>query len=95
MQNKNKQNERFFKCKIKCSCKGVCSAKRLKQFPICQEIKKSVCRKIACMVNGIKPTMITLDNARSKSNKKIDETSDDDYSDACDESEDQVEDSIS
>ena len=47
------------------------------------------------MVNGIKPTMITLDNARSKSNKKIDETSDDDYSDACDESEDQVEDSIS
>ena len=97
MQNKNKQNERFFKCKTKCSCKGVCAAKGLKQCPVCQEIKKSVCSKIACMVNGIKPTMITLDNARSrsKSKKKIDETSDDDYSDACDESEDEVEDSLS
>ena len=55
---KEELRERFFKCKSKCICKGICKAKDLKECPHCHSIMKSTCSKIKCQVNGKKPLMI-------------------------------------
>lgn len=69
-QQKNKEKELFYRCKIKCVCNGICAAKGLKECPVCHEIKKSVCSKASCRVDGMKPMMITPATATSTRRKK-------------------------
>lgn len=44
---KEELRERFFKCKSKCICEGVCEAK---ECPNCHSVMKSTCSKIKCQV---------------------------------------------
>ena len=51
-QEKDQEKELFFKCKTKCTCSAVCSSRGLKQCPVYNEVKKSVCGiKAACQIN--------------------------------------------
>lgn len=56
---KNEDKELFFQCKQKCVCgEEKCVAFGLRECPSCHSILKSVCSKMACRVDGKKPTMI-------------------------------------
>lgn len=75
-EQKVEEREAFYKCKSKCICNGICSAKGLKECPICHEIKRSVCSKASCRISGKKPTMIlpaTTDYFDDGSNSDIEE----------------------
>ncbi|XP_066924016.1 uncharacterized protein [Clytia hemisphaerica] len=90
-QQRNNQKELFFKCITKSMCKGVCAAIGLKQCPVCSEVKKSVCGKAACHINGLKPVMILV-NSKSKTGDyddydDYDDDAYDDFDDGDEESE--------
>ena len=55
----------FFRCKNKCVCTGLCQAKGLKECSVCHEIKRSICSKSSCMVNGRRPQMLTTATSTS------------------------------
>ena len=58
-KKKEEMKETFIKCKTQCTClQRKCLASGLKQCPICLNVLRSVCSKISCKVNGIKPLMI-------------------------------------
>ena len=62
-----------FMCKLKCVCNRICAVKGFKQCPVYQEIKKSVCSKPLCRVDGMKPKMIYLaTSTKTKPNYKDD-----------------------
>ena len=67
-QQKDKEKELFYRCKAKCVCSGICTAKGLKEGTICHEIKKSACNK-ACYIDEIKPKMIPTATATSTRRK--------------------------
>lgn len=93
-QQRNNQKELFFKCKTKCMCKGVCAAIGLKQCPVCSEVKKSVCGKAACQINGSKPVMILFNSKSKTGDDDYDDDADDDFDDGDEESDCEGDDEI-
>ena len=86
-QQKDKEKELFYRCKAKCICSGICTAKGLKECTICHEIKKSACNK-ACCIDEIKPKMIPTATATSTRRKvKYKDELDNDESDNFEEEE--------
>ena len=57
-KKKVQENELFFRCKNKCVCTGLCQAKGLKECSVCHKIKRSICNKSLCMVNGRRSQML-------------------------------------
>ena len=61
-QQKAKERELFHRCKAKCVCSGICTAKGPKEFSVCHEIKKSKCSKTCC-IDRIRPKTIIATTA--------------------------------
>ncbi|XP_065672342.1 uncharacterized protein LOC136090155 [Hydra vulgaris] len=79
--NKEKQKEAFLRCKNECSCgEGVCHAIKLQQCSSCHNVKKSVCGKLSCKVDGKKPIMFLAAAVTNNSLKRkvIEHESDED-----------------
>ena len=66
-EKKVQHKELFYRCKLQCYCVGECQAKSLKECPPCHSVLKSVCSKMACRIDGKKPTMILPASAGSSS----------------------------
>ena len=60
------EKELFYKCKEKCDCIGTCKVKGLKVCTVCHEIKRSVCSKASCVIDGEKPKMLTTATTTSR-----------------------------
>ena len=75
------EKELFYNCKDKCRCTGKCPAKDLRQCTVCHEVKRSVCSKGSCSIDGKKPQMLAV-AAQKKRTLKFSES---DNSDECDE----------
>ena len=82
--------ENFFRCKEGCVCKSkVCKAAKLKQCPSCDSVMRSICSKSKCIVDGKKPTMISIKSTTRKAAKSTTALASDDdlsYDDLTDES---------
>ena len=58
-EKKEVTRQTFLQFKIECVCKSKkCAAVGLKQCPTCFQVMKSVCSKVKCRVDGVKPKMI-------------------------------------
>ena len=58
VQQKILRKELFYKSKEKCGC-GTCKPIGLKECIVCHKIKRSVCSKASCIIDGKKPKMLT------------------------------------
>ena len=86
MQKKKEVKKIFIKCKEKYVCtENICKVKKLRECPKCHNILKSQYSKLACRVDGKKPTMVfpavALQKAKNPRKSLFDANSDTSESD--------------
>ena len=60
--------EACIKCRDECNCQEKrCAALGLKQCPVCKNVLHSICSKVSCKTDGIRPIMIL--SAKHNANK--------------------------
>ena len=67
-KKKNDLIEACVKCRDECNCQEKrCAALGLKQCPVCKNVLHSICSKVPCKTDGIRPIMIL--SAKHNANK--------------------------
>ena len=52
IEKREAEKEIFYRCKIKCVCKGIYVASKLRECSVCHSILRSVCSKATCVIDN-------------------------------------------